>query len=278
MKIPDDRLAIYHDLVVGGHRGMVGNVFQGTLAALAAVARHRPTLGRGTSHREIVEGFIEREFAATHSLRELANRFLGYLEERYRAAFRSVPLLGELGRFERLELDVDLVEDGPGEPATTESLNRLAGATIGRLLGTRVLVPDWLRMLRVRHDLAAAKALLAARGGDATLHEIVRPLEAVVIVTRNPATLFPVSETVPRATARDLRRFRAGAPFPIEQLAALRAERGPRGETEEESLERVVSETFGWLARGVLVFEPSRPARARRSRPARQAASSARDS
>jgi hypothetical protein len=253
-RIPLERLAVYHDLVVGGHRSMVSHIYGATLAVLAIAKKSRPGLGVDQSVRELAEGFIGKDLARTHSLRELADRFGRFLRTADRRAFRAVPLLEELARFERAKLDVDLVEDGPGEPATQARLEKLAASTIGRLFETCLVVPTHLRALRVRHDVVHALATLAENRPDVDLAELTRPADQVIVVTRHPASLLPVHAGYAPEVWRDLRRFTPGTPFSIEDLARVRRFRGPRGETEEAALGRVVAEVFEWLRGGILLF------------------------
>jgi hypothetical protein len=253
---------------------MAGYLFGRTFALLAVIARERPDLAQGVETTEIVRGFLAERLATTHSVRELADEIGAYLRARFKKAFREVTLLAEVARFERLRFDVEVVADGPGEPATSERIQALATLTVGKLFATRVLVPTHVRAFRVRHDVPAALAVLGTKGAGATLAEIVRPAEGVAFLTRDPRLLWPVYQIMPLATWKDLGRFSPGTPFRLEALGVLRAKRGPKGESEEQALGRVATELFGFLATGALLFagkSARRPVKRSSRRPARRA-------
>lgn len=257
MRISPERLAIYHDLVVGSHRALSDHIYGFTFALLDVIGRERPDLAGGTSSRALVEAFLAEDMATTHSVRELADRLDAFLRRRYPAAFREIGLLSDLTEFERLKLVVDHAEDGPGSPASAARLEEMSRLTVGDLFDMLVLVPSFLRTLKVAHDVRAAIAALADPDAGVTLGHIVAPLETTVVMTRHPASLLPVFHTVATDVVEDLHQFAAGGPFTLEQFASARQARGPKDESEEQALERVLSEAFGWLAAGMLLLAPA---------------------
>lgn len=255
LALPAERVAVYHDLVVGGHRTMLRYALGTTLAALDLVRAERPKLARREDLDDAVRAFLAAAGGPrTHSLRELASTFLRFLKRREARAFKAYPALGELARCELAELAVELETDGPGRFATEADLARLAAGTFDRFLKTRVRKPSYARVLAFRCDAPALLKALRADPTTATLADLARPARTYAALVRSPSDLLPRRHDWDAATYRDYRAAPADAAFRIEDLAALRARRGPRGETEETAAGRVASEILGWLRSGVLLL------------------------
>lgn len=258
-RIPKERIAVYHDLVVGGHQAMMGWTFATTLGVLELVQSAHPRLARPLSLRAMVEAFLLDRPATTHSLRELADRFGDFLRSRFAPAFARYPLIGEVLLAERARLDVDSAVDGPGHPATRADLERLTKGDVDALLRTRVLVPTTARFLRTRHDVAHLWRRLRDRGRPpGNLAEAVVKRRQEIVITREPASLVPQLLELEKGAFADLRAFTPGRAFRLEDLAARRARRFSG--SEETRLRAVLTEAVRWLAAGVLVLAAPRGA------------------
>jgi hypothetical protein len=255
-QVPTERLAVYHELLVGGHQNMVGYALGALLGALARLQATRPRLARPETLRATVEAFLVADAGpASHSLRELAASFARFLRRRFARAYAASPLFNDLERYELAELAVDLQADGAGRLASEADLARLAGGTLDRLLRTRVLIPSSTRLLAFRSDVPSALRLLRGEGA-ATVRwkelEIAGPSYAAV--ARDPLALAPHRVDLDAAAFKDLRAAGTAGPFRLEALALRRSRRGPRGESEAAAAARVAAEAFGWIRGGVLAL------------------------
>jgi hypothetical protein len=253
--LPAARIAVYHDLVLGGHQTMLRYAFGTTLSALELLKAKPPRARRAESFAATVEAFLAAPGGpATHSLRELAASFAAFLRRRFAATFRARPLLKDLLAFETAELAVELETDGPGRPANDEDLRRLAAGTLHALLRTKLRRPSYERRFAFRTDVVGALKALRADPPRATPKDLARPARAYVSLVRDPSRLTPLRHDLEADVYRDLGRFPAGEAFRAEALAAVRARRGPRGEAEDAAAARVAAELFAWLRGGLLIL------------------------
>ncbi|HYC78503.1 MAG TPA: hypothetical protein VEI02_12825 [Planctomycetota bacterium] len=252
--LPRERLAVYRDLVLGGHLSMTRYALGTTVDLLELVGAERPRLRRKPTHAEAIEAFLaEGRGPRTHSLRELAETFAAFLRERYDAAFRAAPLLDDVVRLELAELHAELEVDGPGRVATDEDLAALRRGTLDRLLRRKVLVPTYARLLRFERDVPLAVARLR-RGEARRLADVEIAGPAHLVLARRPSDLATARIEPGASIWSDLRALGRGRAAPLEAFAARRARRGPRGETEDAAAARVVGEALGLLRDGALLL------------------------
>lgn len=253
--IPTDRLAVYHDLVLGGHQTMIRYALGTTLEALALVQKSKPRLARRETFAATIEAFLaDRRGPATHSVRELAQVFAAFMRRRFSAAFNAFPALRDLAKFELAELAVELETDGPGRHATEADFARLAGGTLHALLRTRLRRPSYERRFVFKTDVIGLLRALRAEPPRARIADLSRSVPCRVVLVRDAIKLAPVRHDLDAAAFRDLGRMPSDKAFRAEDLAVLRARRGPRGETEEVAAGRTATELFTWLRNGLLLL------------------------
>ncbi len=253
--IPTERLAVYHDLVLGGHKTMIRYALGTTLDALALIQKAKPDLARRESFVDTIEAFLaDRRGPATHSIRELADVFAALLRRRFAAAFKAFPILRDLVLFESAELAVELETDGPGRHATEADFARLAEGTLDDLLRTRLRRPSYERRFAFKSDLVGIVRALRSESAKVRVSDLSRSGPCHMILVRDAVRLAPFRHDLDATAFRDLGRMPVGKAFRAEDLGLLRARRGPRGESEETAAGRTATELFSWLKGGLLLL------------------------
>ncbi len=251
-RIPRERLAVYHDLVVGGHQSMLGWTFATTLAVLGLAQKSGPRATKPMTFRAMIEAFLLDGPASTHSLRELADRFRAFLRKTFGAAFERVPVLGELAAIECARLDVEYALDGSEIPATRAVIERIAQGTVDDLLQTTVVVPRHVQFFRMRHNVKELVTLVRDRRRELrTVHQSVRRADEYLALTRDPESLLPRIVELDAPAWRQVRAARGKSRFRLESLAVRRAQALGSGEGGEAA---AIAEVVGWLAHGLLAL------------------------
>ncbi len=217
LAIAPSRLAVYHELLHKNYGSMLRFAFtQALRLADAELAAARGADGLPADADELIRRFLSVEPAATHSTREIADRFRHYLESHAAALFGRRPELASLLTLERAELRAAYHTDDPGRSPDDAELAALATSDVATFLAVRVLRAPSASLLCLDHAATALHHRLR--------HGEVPPVGAHAhaeraVVARDPRTLAPTFATWDEAAFRVLETAPEGTPIVLEELA-----------------------------------------------------------
>lgn len=248
LPLAPERLEIYRSLVSKNQRLMLRFVFTQTLR----LVEHDAEEGRGPEGGvgRIAERCLEVAPAATHSTREIADRFLAFLPAEHPELFERHPALAELMALERAELDARYGADDPGRTPAAEELAALAAQPVAAFLALSVLRSGGAATFRLAHATATWRHEIEHRR-----FQPAGPGPQFALVCRDPATGDPAVHAVDEDTVAALEQLAPGEAASVEELAdrwlaALPAAR--QSAPEEELFPAFARAVIGALAAGAL--------------------------
>jgi hypothetical protein len=260
LAIPDERIAIY----AADRRAETADMLQW---ALPYAWRALSTLrfeGAGGSEEACVGRLTRLRPNRTHSVRELARRFVTHMSEDCPALAIVHPWLLELAEAERLEVASLYAADSPmGRPLRGGALEEFLSGTVEDILEARVVRAEGTAVLRTRHDLPAIRNALDVVGPGRLEADPTRPPYAPLnpprhgAVARHPETLRPRWHNMSALEARLFERLRPGNAAPLLDVAAAHCEAARRayGAMREETLLRGFLTTLAaWFERRYLLL------------------------
>lgn len=218
LALPPARLALYRDLLRGNYRAMLGYAYSASFAlAKRTLADAKGADGLPADTDAMIARFLEVAPSRTHSIREIADRFLAFVPREWPKLLARRPDLLDLLRLERAELGTTFAPDDPGAALTAGEVDALATGTLDDLLRVRVLRAPSAAIVRATHEVAALRASL--KGGDDPPPP--RPVAQVVSVGRGAPPAFAIAFTTHAPEeALVYETARAGALVLAEDLAA----------------------------------------------------------
>jgi hypothetical protein len=155
---PADRVEIYAQLVVGMNHGLLDHVFENSFDCI-----EEAELGRRVP---LVREFVSESPPRSHSARELADRFVAWLELRHPEMFEKLPELRRLLSEQRIEQQVLYAKDEGRVAFDAETLTRLGALDVDQLLAFRIELAPWARLLHPLGEPTPSGVRLCTRDAD----------------------------------------------------------------------------------------------------------------
>jgi hypothetical protein len=215
--LPPARLALYRDLLRGNYRSMLTYAYSASLAvARRTIEAASAPDGLPADTDAMVARFLEVSPARTHSIREIADRFLAFAPREWPTLLALRPDLADLMTLERAELGTRFAPDDPGLAMSPHQVDELAAGTLDDLLRARVLRAPSAAIVRLAHPVAALRETVE-RGDDAPPP---RSGAEIVSVGRGGPPAFEIAfSTHPPEEALVYEAARPGAAVLAEDLA-----------------------------------------------------------
>lgn len=210
--LPVERLEIYRTLTKGGYRTMLRFALTNTLRLVDHVAGGKLEPG-GTE--EAIARLLESNPAATHSTREIADRFVAFFEQTYPALYDARPGLAGLIRIELAELRARYAQDDPGRGLLPTEIEELAQSSVEGFLALELIQAPSASLLRLDHPSGTLYQEISER----RFPEPVTLAPQIVSVSRFPESLLPVVLIHAEPAARVLEGPEPGAAITAEGLA-----------------------------------------------------------
>lgn len=241
LDVPDARLGVYRDMVLGGYRMMLSFVHTESLRLLDHVLAEAPAADGAADRDALIARMIATTPASTHSTREIADRWAWFFPEAYPDLVARRPEVVDIARIERAELHANYHPDDPGHGATEDDAERIRALDVDSFLATRVLRAPSATVLHLAYPAASVQDELRERRFPPS----PAPAPQTVAVSRSPRTLLPVVRVHDEHGAGLLEASEPGAPVTLEALAERWISRLPEGARDvgEEALFRVFGET-----------------------------------
>lgn len=215
LDVPDARLAVYRDMVVGGYRMMLTFVHTESLRLLAHMLAESPAADGAADREALISRMIATAPASTHSTREIADRWAAFLPAVYPDLIARRPELLDIARIERAELRANYHADDPGRGATEDDAARIRALDVEAFLATRVLRAPSAAVLHLAYPAATVQDELRERRVPPT----PAPAPQTVAVSRSPRTLMPVVRVHEMPGASILDVIDPGEPVALEAVA-----------------------------------------------------------
>lgn len=241
LDVPDARLAVYRDMVLGGYRMMLSFVHSGSLRLLDHVLAEAPAADGATDRDALIAKMIATTPASTHSTREIADRWAWFFPSAYPDLVARRPEIVDVARIERAELHANYHPDDPGRGATEDDAERIRALDVDAFLATRVLRAPSASVLHLAYPAATVQEELRERRFPPS----PAPAPQTVAVSRSPRTLLPVVRVHDDPGAGLLEASEPGAPLTLEALAERWISQLPPDDLQrgEEALFRAFGET-----------------------------------
>jgi hypothetical protein len=187
LPIPPARLDLYRRLVLANNRSMLWFAYTQAFALLDhAVAAGEGADVRGSS--EVVARFLQVSPSSTHSIREIAARFLSFFPPEYPEFCARRPDFVSLLMLQRAELEASLHVDDPGRCLDAAELDALSAQSLDDLLARTFLRAPSAAVLRLPFAVVDLRAALEHERAPLT----PRRGEERVTVARGAPPGFPV--------------------------------------------------------------------------------------
>ena len=127
---PSDRLELYTQLIVGVNHGLLDHVFQPSFDQLEEA---------GLADRiRLVREFLSESPPRSHSARELAERFVAWLELRHPEFFERLPGLRRLMGDQRIAQEVMYAADEGKRALDAEAIEGLGQLSVDELRASQI--------------------------------------------------------------------------------------------------------------------------------------------
>jgi len=155
---PAERVELYAQLVVGMNYGLLDHVFEKSFDRIEAAE-----LGERV---RLVRQFMTEAPPRSHSARELADRFVAWLELRRPEIFDKLPDLRRLLCEQRIEQQVLYANDGGRVAFDSATIEQLGQLSVDELLLYRVELAPWVRCSHPLGEKRTSGLRLCTRDGD----------------------------------------------------------------------------------------------------------------
>jgi hypothetical protein len=245
LDVPEERLAVYADLVRENQATVLRFAARSTLSAIVRFG--------GATEAEVAQATLLETPRRTGRMRELNARLLDHLAGPGRPWVERCPALLDLARMDQAQTEAFYAADDPGALAPSAFETLLSERTVDDVLRLECRAPAASRSLVLRHDVVSWRDRWSATG---EWPDPPPPVEGglEVLCVRDPTTLQPVCRPVDPALLPLLRpEVPGGGPWrPVERLAEAWVAALGEDASDEQAAARFFESLLAWVRAGLL--------------------------